>query len=303
MRICSRTRSISVIASVTGCSTCKAGVHLDEEELAVLDTGTRWCRRRGPGAQLADRLSRTISPMRSRVKRRVDEPGRASSISFWWRRCERAVALAGGGETEPNRSAITCTSMAVASVSVALQVRRASSPNAALASERGGGRRCRLAPRGCGPFLSCRAMRRRRPRALDQHRKANPLGASIASSSDCGCCRQSRDPTGMLQTVFSPPLWRRSRSYIMQDRSGLGPMKVVAVRLDDLGLRAFSDRKPRASRDGSPSRRLADLARGDDLRDVEIAFRRRGGRADTGRLSSASRACMAPGVGHLGMHR
>ena len=43
---CCCTMSMPAVISVTGCSTCSARVHLDEEERAVLVPGTRTCRRR-----------------------------------------------------------------------------------------------------------------------------------------------------------------------------------------------------------------------------------------------------------------
>ena len=83
MRICSRTRSMPVIASVTGMLHLQAGVHLDEEELAVLVEELD-----GADAEIAElaTASTTTLPILARCSASMAGEG-ASSSTFWWRRC------------------------------------------------------------------------------------------------------------------------------------------------------------------------------------------------------------------------
>jgi hypothetical protein len=96
-----------VIASVTGCSTCKAGVHLDEEELAVLVEELD-----GADAQVADGLDG--------IDHHLADPGAGFGVDGG--RGGLLPAPSGGGaaassrvrprwQTLPKLSAITCSSM------------------------------------------------------------------------------------------------------------------------------------------------------------------------------------------------
>ena len=61
----------------------QAGVHLEEEEVAVLVDELD-----GAGVVVADRLGRLDRGLAHRLLDAVGRPGAgASSISFWWRRC------------------------------------------------------------------------------------------------------------------------------------------------------------------------------------------------------------------------